>query len=111
MVFFGGLCFAAWSLANASDSKGEHDAIRAYFALCTYAFGDIMDHALITRVGQIPFPSLQWTRGLWVVGAFCAVSLVTPDPTFKWLTVGCMMALHTQYFWMMKRTICKCLKI
>jgi len=109
----GVLCYKAWSMACTKDAQFEESAsIRAYFIVSAYAFGDTMNHALITRIGQVPFPRLYCTRGAWGMLAFCvAMSVAVTWHRAKWVAVLAMVLLHTQYFFMMKNNLCSCLGI
>jgi len=113
------MCMLVWRCAchleATQPSPDQHlNALFAYFIVSMYAFGDLMNRALLTRVGQTPFPALHHNRGVWCLGLLLVAVQPAVDaicPLGKWIVVCFTVALHTQYSVMMGTAITKCLGI
>jgi len=120
---------------------GSGTALLVYFIVSTYAFGDLMNHALVTRVGliyspafkyippvfnenitlaltliltlgQMPFPSFYGNRGAWVHLIY--IITVTVGRRFfflKWIAALVALLVHTQYSVMMGSAIATSLNV
>jgi len=107
----GVLSFVAWRLACDAEHPGTN-TILAYFIVSTYAFGDLMNHALVTRVGQLTFPAFYTNRGAWVLLVFCvSVSVDLGWKGLGWVVALGAVAVHTQYSVMMASTIANLLEV
>ena len=123
-------------MAARDTSLTGSNALLVYFIVSTYAFGDLMNHALVsrprsrprerssrkcrspcilckvTRVGQTPFPTFYSNRGAWLLIIFYVAITAGAEWAFlKWVVAALAFATHTQYSAMMGSAIAGCLGI
>jgi len=92
---------------------GGSNVLLVYFIVSTYAFGDLMNHALVTRVGQMPFPSWFSNRGVWLLaGYYLSIAWgMHQVACLKWIVALAAFIVHTQYSAMMGFAIAGCLGV
>lgn len=107
------LSLTAWRQACRIDAEhAGSNAVLAYFIVSTYAFGDLMNHALLTRVGQTQFPRFYKNRGSWLFLVLSLTLLLDHQlPGLKWVAAVGSVAVHTQYSVRTANVIAQCLGI
>eukprot|EP00658_Telonema_sp_P-2_P023481 TRINITY_DN19416_c0_g1_i1.p1 TRINITY_DN19416_c0_g1~~TRINITY_DN19416_c0_g1_i1.p1 ORF type:complete len:445 (+),score=93.40 TRINITY_DN19416_c0_g1_i1:245-1579(+) len=104
------LNWLGWRSAASVDRISSNPLMPVcWLVLSCYSFGDLMDHVLFTRVGQLPFPSLPFrNRGLWLLAFFWL--FFGHDEIVYAITVFAFIS-HTQYAVTMGSSVCKALRI
>eukprot|EP00656_Telonema_subtile_P005524 TRINITY_DN1250_c0_g5_i1.p1 TRINITY_DN1250_c0_g5~~TRINITY_DN1250_c0_g5_i1.p1 ORF type:complete len:483 (+),score=89.79 TRINITY_DN1250_c0_g5_i1:92-1540(+) len=104
------LNFACWSSAASSQRITADPWMPVCWMITSsFTFGDLMDHLLFTRVGQLPFPQLPFrNRGVWLLSFFWL--LFGHDQAILAVTVLSVLS-HLQYCTAMGGTVCSLLKI
>lgn len=108
---------AAWWFARMDTTDAY--AMVSWLLVMQIAFGHLMAHVLVTRVGQLPFPSLLGAKALWMnlailsVNSAAAAGLVTglAVVALRWAVVFGSMGVYLKYVVHMGRTIASCLGI
>lgn len=107
------LFLISWSAASdlyASDSS----ALFAWLIMYGLTWADLVNHLLLTRVGQIPFPRIWRSRALLGDIAFYILLLCGSSTSLtyaRWMVVLLMFVSNMHYCIMMGNAICDALNI